>query len=270
MKVYCRFQDHSAFTVGDVRLLICRGEYIPSLSPPLKTKFQDKSKKYALHILETVSITEKEITLKATGYKPGIYQSPIFWLTDGRISVKVEGLSWEIPSVLTSETGPYPPYGPWKIKNPLWYDFAWMGLLAMVLVFGIFQFKKHRRKVFIRQRILDRLDEKTPVQYFIRQLSSLFVLKKNSKTYLTQLQNSFREFLENQFEIPLEDKKILKHQSIDKKGGQIISELEKALSRPDSYSEQDGEQLLSMIRNWIFQFDKKNSPPEVGLKKELD
>ncbi len=268
MKIHCHFQDASSFTVGSVGLLVCRGD-IPVLSPPLKVKFQDESKKYALHILETVSVQDQKIILKATGYKTGDYKSPVFWLTDGQNNLKVEGLSWKIPSVLTSETGPFPPYGPWKIPAPLWYDVSWIGLLSAILIFGIFQFKKHRRRALIRQRVLDRLDEKTPVQYFIRQLSSLFALEKNSKTFLTQLQNSFREFLENQFEIPLEDKKIIKHKSIDKKAGQIVSELEKALSHQDSYSEQDREQLLNMIRDWIFQFDKKNNS-KGELKKGLD
>ena len=264
MKVNCHFQDSSAFTVGEIRLLICRGDF-PSLSPPLKTKFQDESQKYALHILETLSVQEKEITLKVTGYQTGHYESPIFWLTDGQNIVSVEELSWKIPSVLTSETKPYPAYGPWQIKIPLWYELSWVSLWIVFLTFGFFIFKKHRRKVFIRQRIADRLDDKTPVQYFIRKLSSLLVLKKNSETFLNQLQNSFREFLENQFEIPLEEpQKILKHKSIDKKARQIISELETALADKDSYSEQDGEQLLSMVRNWIFQFEKNHS------KKELD
>ena len=271
MKVNCHFQKSSSFTVGEIRLLTCRGEDIPSLSPPLKTKFQDESKKYALHVLDTVSLQDKEITLKITGYRTGQYEAPVFWFTDGKHSVSVEGLSWQVPSVLTSETGPYPPYGPWKVKVPLWYEFSWIFLVLVVLMFGIFRFKKYRMKTFIRQRISDRLDDKTPVQYFIRQLSALFVLQKNSKTFLTQLQNSFREFLENQFEIPLESsfQKVLKYKPIDKKARQIISELESALKNQDSYSEQDGDQLLNMVRNWIFQFNEKNRP--IGeSKKELD
>lgn len=260
MKVHCYFQDNATFTVGEIRLLTCKGD-IPALLPSVKTQFQDESKKYALHVLETVSIQNQEITLKVTGYQTGNYKSPVFWLTDGQHSIIVEGLSWKIPSVLTSETGPYPAYGPWKIKIPLWYEVSWIFLAISFFIFGFFIFKKHRRKVFIQQRTADRLDGKSPVQYFIRQLSSLFVLKKNSKTFLIQLQNSFREFLENQFEIPLENPahKILKYKSIDKKARQILSELETALNNQNSYSEQDGEQLLSMVRNWIFQFEKKHS-----------
>ena len=264
MKVNCHFQDSSVFTVGEIRLLSCTSNAF-ALSPPLKTNFQDESKKYALHILETVSIQEKEIILKVTGYKTGHYQSPVFWFTDGQQSVLVEGLSWKIPSVLTSETGPYPPYGPWKMKIPLWYDAVWIGLLIPALAFGIFIFKKHRRKIFIRQRIAERLDGKTPVQYFIRQLSSFFGLEKNSKAFLDQLKKSFREFLENQFEIPIEEsaQKVLRNKPIDKEARQIISELRKSLKNPDVFSEQDGEQLLNMVRTWVFQFNKDH-------KKEHD
>ena len=270
MKVNCHFQDSSSFTVGEIRLLTCRGD-ISSLSPPLRTKFQDESKKYALHVLETMSLQDKEVTLKVTGYQTGQYEAPIFWLTDGQHSISVEGLSWQVPSVLTSETGPYPPYGPWKIKIPLWYELSWIFLFVAILIFGFFRFKKHRMKNFIRQRISDRLDDKTPVQYFIRQLSALFVLQKNSEIFLTKLQNSFREFLENQFEIPLEApiQQVLKYKSIDKEARQIISELETALKTQGSYSEQDGEQLLNMVRNWIFQFNEKSRPMNES-KKELD
>lgn len=270
MKVNCHFQNSSSFTVGEIRLLKCRGD-IPPFSPPVRTEFPDESKKYALHILETVSIQDKEITLKVTGYQPGQYKDSILKLTDGKHSVTIEGLSWQVPSVLTSETGPYPPYGPWKIKTPLWYDLSWGFLFLVILIFGIFRLKKHQLKMFIRQRTADRLEEKTPVQYFIRQLSSLFSLQKNSETFLIQLQKSFRAFLENQFEIPLEAPvhEVLKHKSIDKRARQIISELETALKTQDSYSEQDGEQLLNMVRNWIFQFNKKNSSMD-ELKEELD
>ncbi|MDE0151411.1 MAG: hypothetical protein OXK80_02795 [Bdellovibrionales bacterium] len=270
MKVNCHFQDSSSFTVGEVRLLKCRGD-IPPFSSSVKTEFQDKSKKYALHILETVSIQDQDITLKVTGYQTGQYKDSILKLTDGQHSVNIEGLSWQVPSVLTSETGPHPPYGPWKIKVPLWYELSWGFLFLVILIFGIFRFKKHRLKTLIRQRVADRLEEKTPVQYFIRQLSSLFSLEKNSETFLVQLQKSFRAFLENQFEIPLEEPvhKVLKHKSIDKKARQIISELETALKVQDSYSEQDGEQLLNMVRSWIFQFNKKTSPMDKP-KEEID
>jgi len=269
MKVHFHFQGSSSFTVGETRLLKCRGD-IPPFLPPLKTTFQDESKKYALRILETVSLQEKEVTLKVTGYQTGQYEAPVFWLSDGQHSVSVEGLSWQVPSVLTSETEPYPPYGPWKVKIPLWYELSWIVLLGAILIFGIFKFKKHRAKVFIRQRIADRLEDKTPVQYFIYQLSALFVLKKNSETFLFQLEKSFRAFLENQLEIALDTPtpKVLKHKSIDKKARQIITELETALQNQNSYSEQDGEQLLNMVRNWIFQFNKNHSADE--SKKELN
>jgi len=270
MKVNCHFQNSSSFTVGEIRLLICRGDVSP-LSPPLKTKFHDESKQYALHILDIVSIQNKEVTLKVTGYQTGQYKNPMLWLTDGKHSTSVEELSWQVSSVLTSETGPYPPYGPWKIKIPLWYELSWIFLFSAVLIFGIFRFKKYRMKISIRQRISDRLEDKTPIQYFIHQLSTLFVLKKNSEIFLIQLQKSFRAFLENQFEIPLETtiQKVLKHKSIDKQARQIISELETALKTRNSYSEQDGEQLLNMVRNWIFQFNEKSHTTD-KLKKEPD
>lgn len=260
MNVNCHFQNSSVFTVGEIRLLTCKGN-IPALSPPIKTTFQDESNKYALHVLETISIHEKEITLKVTGYKTGYYKSPVFWLTNDQHLISVENLSWQIPSVITSETKPHPPYGPWKMKIPFWYDIAWLFLLAVLAAFGIFRFKKHHRKMFIRQRIRDRLDEKKPVQYFIRQLSALFSLKKDSEAFLIQLEKSFRDFLENHFEIPIEEsnQQVLKHQSVDKKAKQIISELEKSLGTGEPYSERDGEQLLNMVRNWIFQFDEKRN-----------
>ena len=269
MKLDCFFKKTDSFTVGELRTLFCKGDSIPQINSPLTIQFQRESQKYSLHVISLESSSKNEIALQVTSYKTGQYDNQSFKLVSDSKTLEVNPLSWEVSSVLkssaSSELKPYPPYGPWGPSYPLWYKASWMTLLIILIGVMIQLTLKRVRQKKIKKRISERLQEKTPLKYFIDQLSSFFTRglknKENESQFFTQLNLMLREFLENQFEIPVEwnFKKIKKQKPVlkDRKILEILFELEEGMSNKNSYSEKDKEQLLDMTREWVFQFDKK-------------
>ncbi len=260
MSVYCQFKNTAPFTVGSLRELVCRGDF-SSLKLPIQFQFQNK--KYALHILEVKSFQPHELILTVTSYQVGSYKLLPVQITDGQTTAFVEPLSWEVFSVIKDEKqAPHPPYGPWIPSLPSWYFGAWGILSLFILGFVFMRIKNWRKKEQMIRRVQERLGDLTPLQYFIKQMSYFISYQKSSssvKEDLGRLNQCLREFLENYLYISTEDslKNVFKNEKIksDQKITQILLELQKSLD--NRYSKEDVEQLLDMVRSWVFKEGKK-------------
>ena len=178
MKISCTFETPSKFTVGDVKILNCEGKF-PKTLGKLKIEFPNSSDKYALKILDIQSFSDHRLVLKVSGYRPGDYTHSHFIITDGVQSYTVENLSWNISSVLnkTKEVQPYPPYGPWKPPFPQWSLWS-LGFIFLILIgWMLFQIKKIFMQNKLKNRIMDRLKGKTPLEYFIHQMTPFMIQK---------------------------------------------------------------------------------------------
>ena len=263
METSCTFENSSNFTPGDVASLICKGKF-PQTLGKLIIEFPDSSNQYSLKILSIQSLSEHQLVLKVTGYKPGQYTNIPLTLTDGLNSYIVEPLSWTISSVLdqTKATKPYPPYGPWKPSLPLWGVWS-LGLIFLILT-GVMvsQIQKLILKNKIKKRISARLKGQNSLEYFIRQMTPFMIHKdkwNNIPKGLEELNQILIEFLENQFEIPIEfsyqkrirwikRKKLQEQQELIK----IVLELNTLQKQSHQYSKKDGEQIADMLRHWVF------------------
>ena len=263
MQVSCSFESSSNFTPGSAALLICNGEF-PQTLGKLIIEFPDSSNQYSLKILSIQSLSDHQLALKVTGYKPGQYTNIPWTLTDGVHSYTVEPLSWTVSSVLdqTKAVKPYPPYGPWKPSLPSW-GFWSLGLICLILT-GVLlsQIQKLILKNKIRKRVSARLKDQNSLEYFIRQMTPFMIHQdkwKNIPKGLEELNQILIEFLENQFEIPIEfsyqkrirwvkRKKLPKQQDLIK----IILELNVLQKQPHQYSKKDGEQMADILRHWVF------------------
>lgn len=276
----CVFKNSPQLTVGEVKKLECKGDIPLNISPKLKIQFEDIAQKYSLFVLETEKIEDKKINLKVTSYKTGLFENTSFILTDGHQNLIVDNLSWETISVLKNDqVKPYPPYGPWFFSFPSWYVLSWVGLILIAFVLGYFQFRKIQFGKKIKQKISHRLKNQSSVQYFIYQLSRFFTQDiKEEELFLDHLKKSLREFLENKFYIPEEYSvekalKILKKEKINeiqyKKISQIFLEIDKMekdleknkrkglkKNQPKRALNENNQQLLSMIRNWVFECER--------------
>ena len=236
-----------------------------NFSPPLKIRFQKPDQKYSLVILETKTIEKTGFQAVVTGYKTGLFESSFAIEDGGGSAVKITPLSWQIDSVLKSqEIKPHPPYGPWGLSLPLWYQSALTLLLASTFFMICFYFRKFYLKKKIQKRVQERLGSKSAVEAFIHTLS--WFASGNRKQgeealFLKKLRESLRDFLENQFLIPKElpEKKMLKQMEAEGRGGALASlflEIGKMEKNLKNYSFKDFDQILSMARDFVFQYEK--------------
>ena len=264
MAVHCQFKNSSSFTVGTLRELACDGDF-SSLKLPIQLQFQSIKKQYTLYLLKVKSFQPHQLILTVTSYQPGSYNALSFEIADGFISLPVNPLSWEVSSVIQEGqiSTPHPPYGPWVPSLPFWYMAGWgfFTLLALTFIFIRLQNWRKRKKIVnqVRQRLADR----TPVQYFIKQMGRFISHQKSFSSVrddLEKLNQYVREFLENYFYISTQDslRSVLKNNKIksDQKITQILVELQKSLDSRVHYSKEDMEQLLDIVRSWVFDKEK--------------
>ena len=272
-KMHCSFKTSAPtvapWTVGELKELVCikNENYVFSSVPQIQ--FEEQTHPYALRILKIQEQDQKQVVFQTTGYKTGKHSPLKMWIKDGNSSFLVENLSWEIESVLKGGEKPYPPYGPWTIGKPLWYPISWTLFFALgfFLIYRYWRYRNVKKKV--QKRILEKLHGSTPLQYFISSLNPLMKkeLWKDDTEYLQALCLSLREFLENRFQLPLElsTKEVIRQlgRRRDVWGKdlalQALKEVQFFLKDMSSYTKKDGEQILDMIRKFIFQYEEKAS-----------
>ena len=122
-------------TVGEPLNLFCEGDTKLELESPVKIEFLDRQDDYSLVILNTLKQEDYFLTFQVTSYRTGLFDKS-FYITDGRNTVQIDNLSFEVQSVLTrKELKPYDPFGPFKLNPDV---FFMAGLAFSILVSFLF------------------------------------------------------------------------------------------------------------------------------------
>lgn len=260
-----------SMTVGDQVLLKCGGVSIEPIEGMPIIEFVEEALKYTLHPLAVLKSESNNLELVVTGYKPGQFEVPHFFLKGANQMVRVENLKWSVQSVIEQQSReqpkePYGPFGPWEIGWPYWLFGGAGGLLVLVSLMVYLIWKKRRD----RRRLIERLELKStalsPFNQFnkeLRQAYRAFQRKsqeqERQKVFISSVNQQLRLYLSREFIIPAMDwstratLKDLKrrHRRIYKLVGadlkQAFIELEKAEGAGE-ISLYDGEQLLEMVR----------------------
>lgn len=149
---------NTPLTVGDIVGLSCKGEMAQLLdSTKVSILEAGKEKSYALKVIKVHSLTEQSAELDVTSYETGEHKEVSVLLTDGTNFIKAEPLGWNVKSVIPEGQPPEPfgPFGPWRMKWPLWW---WIVLAVIVLVVAFFTWRK-ARQVAKRRRLQLEVEE---------------------------------------------------------------------------------------------------------------
>ncbi len=224
-------------TVGDLFLLRCDGESQNMNRQKLEFKVE-KQDLYKLKLLEVRHLSETQGEFIVTSYRTGDHQLSDLVLTDTESSVRLDGVSFSVSSVINPEQapeGPYGPFGPFHLSLSLW---VWLVLAAFILiVMGLFlnRYRKFRQK----KRLLLKLQHQgmalSPLAQFhkdvrllhrdylfdlrafynesLQKLDENRNLKENKnqnrdfsvKKYIEQLDLYFRQFIGRELYIPALD-----------------------------------------------------------------
>ena len=221
-------------TVGKKFTISCKGSEPLIFNENIKIIFPQKKDSYRLYVLKTLKKKPQSLDLQVVSYRTGIFDMP-FVITDGENSVSTEGLFFSVESVLSNNSKPHPPFGPWQNPWPLWYLSAW-GLSFFLLLAASFFFGRifFKRKSFI-EKINYRRGTNSPSKNFAKNLR-----KKDTADpeYIKKLEKLFKIFLEELLLIPARKKnpsvilrslkkynKIL-HKSHGKKLETLLNEME--------------------------------------------
>lgn len=238
----CEFKNlPDSITVGTVLNLYCKSKGNFNFDKNLFIEFSDPKDKYKVHILNVLENTQGSLDLKVTSYRAGPFSNK-FSITDGTSSLEVDGLSFNVKSVLPKNTQikAHPPFGPWDKKLPTWYLSLWGGTVLLTLFFAILLFLKFSRRKKFLDKVKEQRSEEKPIKKFVKE-----VRRSENKDFdfVKSLEASFKTFLEELFLIEVVNKKTI---------NQIMKEIKKYEPRIyKKYGEDISNALteLSLFRN---------------------
>lgn len=257
--------------VGDLFKIKCNGEGLSeSLNKPLKIIFAEEKDNHSLKVIDTEVAEFNNVQLVVTGYRAGPFKHS-FFITDGQKNIQVDGLNWQITSVLPKNQPPPPPFGGILVglSYPLW---MWITLAIVVsVIIGLFV--RSVQKVRQRRQLMSRLREYStalsPFNQFNKDLR--LILRKVSyagtsdeysiEQALTEIDNEFKLYLVRELKVPaiewtirqvISELKSRHRKIFDQAGLDIrntLYELRGALRSSKDISWSDCEQLAKMTRN---------------------
>jgi len=276
-------------TVGALKDLICRGDYVADLDRnKLKIEFEDKQNQYALQIIEVKTVEGQSLSLVVAPYKAGKFEKPVFVITDGLRSVKVNDLTWSVESVLQGkEDKPIPSMGPFSLSMPWWFWSSILGLIVLVFILIGLKLKK----TWDRKKLIDELSSRGTALSPFNQFNKDFRLqlkewqqkeltekvKAEQEWRLELLKNTeknLREYLMRELLIPtlewtdiqilteIKRSHLMIHNELSSEIKKILREIKQIQKGKSTITSIDCEQLTSMVRDLV---EKIN---EIRLRKK--
>lgn len=250
----CYFQNPpNSITVGQKLILLCDGESKIDFKKDLKIQFLDSKHDYSLVILRTLNKGDNFLVLEVTSYKTGLFDQP-FFLTDGKQSLEIQSLSFEVKSLLTpADKKAQGSLGPFQNS---FYTTSFILLLFSFLcltgLLSLFVYRFFKRNTFLR-KVLKRKSYLDPFKSFVLHLRKDH---ESISALFKELEQGFKVFLENRLLISIQNqttKKILKNLK------RYHFSLYKELAVP-----------IRQILNEFMQADKKNLSQKDYFKLKKD
>ena len=259
-------------TVGDKLRLDCEGPPAKLSAAKLEIALSE-NQTYALHLLESKSLSETKATLIVTPWRAGEWKVSNPALTDGTLRIGLGDQEYTVTTVLDAKTNPegkpFPPMHPLTLAWPLW---LWL-FVAAIGVGVLYLVGLAVRKSLRRKRLLATLEKNatalSPVNHFnkeLRRLQRQIPLDgapwsvDESRAFFKDLDGQFRWFLARELVIPaldgstssiLKDTKtsspeVFKTSSRDLRVA--LLELRKAVGASTAQSGEDALQLMDLAR----------------------
>ncbi len=260
----CEFRfPQEKLTAGSLWQMQCHGDQDIELKPPLTIQFPKDDQSYALQILEVKNLTPRGGDFLVTGYRPGEHQPPYVVITDYKSAIRVDNLKWKIESVIEQNQAqppqPFPPYGPFNLSPPWWYQVSFYGvgiLVLAILCAALILFLKKQKN----QRQLIKLNSAlTPYMQFHKNIRGLDM----TKDVRSEIEQVIRLYVSRRFQfyaIDLKPKRILAKIKTQLSHDQFESFknliLELGSLNNQSLDTNDSQQLILMAQNTVDELEK--------------
>jgi hypothetical protein len=254
-------------TVGATWQMSCKGN--SPLHAPLTLQYAAEDQAYSLVLLATKELTDSSAEFEVTSYKPGKYAPPYLVLTDGSSAIKIQGLQWEVQSVLPPQSQtqqppqPFPPYGPFILYLPWWYWAIFVAIAVAVLgalISGLIFRKRRRRQREQLKKLESVLPPDVELQRDLRKIPRL----RHSQEALEQMAKTLRVYLSRKLQILVTDlpssqikKKLRRRKAWTNELREVLEEIDRGLTNAKQVSEADILQLVEMVRLATDPMEKK-------------
>lgn len=280
----CVVEGAQGLTVGARFSIKCSGSPVAPFQSDALSIIDERGEPFGLKLLEVQSLDESHLHAAVTSYTPAEYKGVTFKLSDGRQTIELKGVDFQIASVLQQEQKqePYPAFPPWVMSFPLWLWFA-IGLAILLPSLGTWSFA--RRKIQRRKLIEGLRKQKTARPPFdelhreLRQLERVHGLEpKEPQKYVEDLDRAFKFYLVRELTVPAFDwsdreimreiKRSSKHVFVEceKSLGRLLRELRRASRTVPSIN--DCQQLTTMVRETsedVFKIQSQNRKGQDGI-----
>lgn len=210
----CDLNEAKDLTVGRKFGLKCHGDIdVAWKQGPLAVIFPKEEDNYSLVVLANPKMSNKEVELVVTGYKPGKHQPDYMRIVQGETGFEVQKPQWEIQSVIKQgeKPQPYESVGPWSLGLPLWFLISFAIVLLALFYIGYRVF----RRIHQRRKMLAELERHkttlSPLHQFYRDSRGLrrrlnqAQTAEDAKAVADDLNREFRLYVLRQFQIPTLD-----------------------------------------------------------------
>lgn len=199
----CTLSDlPTPMTVGAIFTLDCEGAPVEGVHYSDLRLELPKDYQWGLKILEVQSSTETGFRARATSYTVASYDfQDKAVLTDGNVKITLNGIKFQVTSVMTAEEKkdpkPFPPEGPVSLEWPVLANVSFI-FVAVIVIAVILRFFFMRRKVRKFQKWLElNRTRLAPIDQFNKELRLLTKLENRSEQ-IARIDLVVREFIARQ------------------------------------------------------------------------
>lgn len=285
--------EDQQLTVGREFFLTCKGDWPKDLHQEALKFSGDENLKYQIKLLGFEFRSPEEADLKVTSHVAAQHRFPKLVLTDGVQNIELEGVQFQVHSVLPSQNAaeaqkvePFGPFGPATIPVPLHYWLALVGGIALVAVLvglRIWRFNQ-RREMLLRLKehdaALSPLLEFHQSMRKLQRANSVFYGKEAEIEELRQgvheLSRMFKVYVSRRLKVPAfewNERLIVKdirqyHPAVyaehSKKIHTLFSEFRKAENADVKISAHDVRQMADVLRKTLEGIEQLMSQEETA------
>lgn len=194
-------------TVGDPFEIKCSGPSVELANSDALRIVRPDGDLYTLRLLEVKELTGASLQAIVTSYRPASVTNQNFLLTDSKVQVELEGLSFEVQSVIKDQKQePYPSFPFWEVGFPLWF---WLSMAAVFVgslaaVFWLLERKLRERQLMTEVQALR--TSRAPIDEYHKDLRAIDRRIEKEPQHIqiliAEYDRAFRTFLARQFGIP--------------------------------------------------------------------
>lgn len=274
-----------ALTVGDVFSIECGAEKIHFNPKHLRAETKAP---HQLKILRTETMPDGRWKVEVVSYRVGTYTGEDLVFTDGVNKAHVNGVTFQIRSVIDPQQppkGPIGSFGGYILWPPLFYVWALLALAGFFVSGSAWRWWSHRKRTKLIEGLKKydhRMGPQNQLHSRLRSLDRQGLLDKNDYgAYLKEIDDILRLYVIRQFRIPAldwSDRLILKdfQKRYQFLGTELFKELNfllreiRKLKAIENKNRKDTEQLLRRLKLWADKTDRSLGALKMGVGRRKD